>query len=271
MAKKNTEARTMNVVLEDIKLNIDKLNAAKSEDKPDIEVKIVELEKEYNELSLLNSWGTFVAAENPMVAFAKAYNYPVIGHKTVPHRETVNGAKVVTYTTVLDTTKTRLLNVTEFVEWNEERNVQIVHDTNWRGALNDARDAVIAQWKAFFAAKGDTRKVSITKMKKALQTMVDALVFVPGENGNNAVIVKSDIAKAVFAFSNSRRDGLQGNVLPGGTWKKLQMDVLHAVVEGKEFTITYGDPVEEDEAEETNTPETGTENDNKDSAEAESK
>lgn len=262
MAKKNTEARTMSVVLEEIKLSIDKLNAAKFDEKPDIEVALTNLEKEYNELSMLNSWGEFVAAENPMVAFAKAYSYPVIGHKTVPHRETVNGAKVVTYTCVMDTTKTRLLNVAEFVEWNEERGVQVVHDTNWRGALADARESVIAQWKAFFAAKGDTRKVSIGKMKKALQTMVDALVFIPGESGNNAVIVKSDIAKAVFAFSNSRKDGLQGTVMAGGTWKKLQMDVLHAVVEGKEFTITYGDPVEEEAEAEAET---------EDKAEAESK
>lgn len=244
---KNIEARTMNVVLEEIKLKVDAFNAAKFEDRPEIEVALTNLEKEYNELSLLNSWGEFVAAENPMVAFAKAYSYPVIGHKTVPHRETVNGAKVVTYTCVIDTTKSRLLNVAEFVEWNEERGVQLAHDTNWRGALNDARESVIAQWKAFFAAKGDTRKVSIGKMKKALQTMVDALVFIPGESGNNAVIVKSDVAKAVFAFSTSRKDGLQGAIMAGGTWKKLQMDVLHAVVEGKEFTITYGDPVEEEE------------------------
>lgn len=246
---KNIEARTMSVVLEEIKLKVDALNAAKFEEKPEIEVALKNLENEYNELSLLNSWGEFVAAENPMVAFAKAYSYPVISHKTVPHRETVNGAKVVTYTTVLDTTKTRLLSVAEFVEWNEERGAQLTHETNWRGALNDARESVIAQWQAFFKAKGDTRQVSIGKMKKALQAMVDALVFIPGESGKNAVVVKSDIAKAVFAFSNSRKDGLQGSIMPSGTWKKLQMDVLHAAVEGKEFTITYGDP-DDAEAEE---------------------
>lgn len=268
MAKKINEARTMNVVLEDIKVNVDKLNAAKSEDKADIEVKIVELEKEYNELSLLNSWGEFVAAEIPMVAFAKAYTYPVIGHKIVPHRETVNGVKVVTHTCVIDTTKTRLLNVAEFVAWTEERGASVAHDTNWRGALNDASDSIIAQWKGFFAAKGDTRKVSIAKMKKALQDMVDALVFIPTESGRNAVLVKSDIAKAAFAFANSRKDGLQGNVLPGSIWKKLQMDVLHAVVEGKEYTITYGDPVEAETEEEAPAEQSA---DTKDEAETESK
>ena len=105
-------------------------------------------------------------------------------------------------------------------------------------------------------------------MKKALQDMVDALVFIPTESGRNAVLVKSDIAKAVFAFANSRKDGLQGNVLPGSTWKKLQMDVLHAVVEGKEYTITYGDPVAEDAEEETVAEDAKA---NEDNAEAESK
>lgn len=246
MAEKNIEIRTMSIVLDEIKENISAFNATVEPSvKVDLEVSLKALEREYNELSLLNSWGEFVKAENPMVAFAQAYTYPIIGHKDVDHRETIDGVKKVTRTRKIEYDKTRILNVAEFVEWNEERNIQVTNGTGWRKSVNEARDAVIAQWKAFMNAKGDTRLVSIGKMKRALQSMVDALVFVAGEKGGNAYVVKGNIAKAVFALSNTRKDGLIGAVMPKSVWQKLQMDVLHAVVADKEFTINYGEEDEE--------------------------
>ena len=83
-------------------------------------------------------------------------------------------------------------------------------------------------------------------MKKALQGMVNALMFVEGKNGNNAFIVKGDVAKAVFALCTQRKDGLKGSIMSASVWKKLQMDVLHAVAADKEFTINLGE--EKDEA-----------------------
>lgn len=255
----NTEKRTMEVVLSEIKANITNFNlSANPVEKNKLELALKTLETEYNELSLLNTWTGFIAEENPMVAFAKAYDYPIVGHKDVDHRETKDGVKTVVRTRVLDEAKTRILNVSDFIEWTEERNASVAHDKNWRKAVNDARDSVIDQWKGFMAAKGDTRAVSIGKMKKALQTMVDALVFIEGAKGSNAIIVKSDVAKAVFALCNQRKDGLKGSIMPASVWKKMQVDVLHAAVAGKEFTINYGDeedtePVVEEKTEETAT------------------
>ena len=255
----NTEKRTMEVVLSEIKANISNFNTSDNPvEKNKLELALKTLETEYNELSLLNTWTGFIAEENPMVAFAKAYDYPIVGHKDVDHRETKDGVKTVVRTRVLDEAKTRILNVQEFIEWTEERNASVAHDKNWRKAVNDARDSVIDQWKGFMAAKGDTRAVSIGKMKKALQTMVDALVFIEGAKGSNAIIVKSDVAKAVFALCNQRKDGLKGSIMPASIWKKMQVDVLHAAVAGKEFTINYGDeedtePVVEEKTEETAT------------------
>ena len=240
--KENTTARTMNVVLAEIKENISAFNmTADPAEKNRLELALKGLETEYNELSLLNTWAGFMKTENPMVAFAKAYEYPIVGHRDVDHRATEDGVKTIVRTRVLDETKSRMLSVQEFVEWTEERNASVAHDKKWRKAVNDARDGVIEQWKGFMAAKGDTRIVSIGKMKKALQAMVDALVYVEGEKGGNAIIVKGDIAKAVFALSNQRKDGLKGSVMSASVWKKLQVDVLHAAVSGKTFTINYGD------------------------------
>ena len=241
--KENTAARTMEVVLKEIKENISSFNLTTDPVmKNQLELALKTLENEYNELSLLNTWTIFIAQENPMVAFAKAYDYEIIGHKDVDHRETKDGVKSIVRTRVLDESKRRILNVQEFVEWTEERNASVAHDTKaWRKAINDARESVIEQWKGFMAAKGDTRAVSIGKMKKALQSMVDALVYVEGTKGGNAIIVKGDVAKAVFALCTQRKDGLKGSVMSASVWKKLQVDVLHAAVAGKDFTINYGD------------------------------
>ena len=245
--KESVNMRTMEVVLREVKDNISRFNLSTDPvEKNQLELALKTLETEYNELSLLNTWAGFMKADNPMVAFANAYEYDIIGHKDVDHRETNNGVKTVVRTRVLDENKTRMLSVQEFVEWTEERNASVAHDKKWRTAVNNARESVIDQWKGFMAAKGDSRVVSIGKMKKALQAMVDALVYVEGEKGGNAVIVKGDIAKAVFALCNQRKDGLKGSVMSASVWKKLQVDVLHAAVSGKEYTINYGD--EEDEA-----------------------
>lgn len=238
----NTEKRTMEVVLAEIKLNITDFNLATDPvAKAKLELALKSLETEYNELSLLNTWAGFMVEEIPMVAFAKAYEYPIIGHKDVDHPETKDGVKTVVRTRVLDEAKTRILNVSDFIKWTEERNASVAHDKNWRKAIADAREVVIDQWKGFMTSKGDTRVVSVGKMTKALQTMVDALVFIEGEKGGNAVKVQRSVAKAVFALSTQRKDGLKGSIMSASVWKKLQVDVLHAAVAKKDFTINYGD------------------------------
>lgn len=251
MEKKIT-ARTAEVVLNDIKVNITNFNlTADPAEKNKLELELKNLETEYNLLSLHNTWAEFVAAENPMVAFAKAYEYDIIGHKDPDLRKTVDGVMKITRTRVIDESKTRLLNVKEFVEWTEACGQSAAHDKHWRKAVTAARDAIIAEWKSFMATKDTaaTHTVSFKKMHVALQEMVDALVFVKGAKGGNAVIVKRDTVKAAFAFCTQRKDGLKGSIMSEAVWKKLQMDVLHAAVAGKTFTISYGD--EEDVLAET--------------------
>lgn len=258
MMNEKITARTMEVVLAEIKDNITSYNLTTDVvEKAKLEVALKNLETEYNELSLLNVWAGFMTTEQPMVAFAKAYEYPIVGHRDVDHRETKDGVKTIVRTRVVDETKTRILNVQEFIEWTEESGNSVAHDKNWRKLVNAARDSIIEQWKGFMGAKGDTRQVSIGKMTRALQDMVDALVYIEGEKGGNAIKVQRSVAKAVFALSNQRKDGLKGTIMPASVWKKLQVDVLHATVAEKEFSINFG---EEDDTVAVETTEETTDN-----------
>lgn len=248
MAKKvNVVERTMDVVLAEIKDNIDKYNLEKDAAKRNtLEVSIKNLVTEYNEMSLLDAYATFKADSDPMVALAKAYTYKVIGAKATPHQEMVNGVKKSIVTMVLNEDKTKLLNAAKFVEWMAERNVVVTARADWRKRVNDAHNVLISQWKAFIE-DGTDFKVGV--LKTALQDMVDAFIMLEGENGKNAYVVTSKLTRSIIAFCTSRKDGLKGTVAAKNTWEKLQMDILHAVVTRKEFEITYGDPDEAAEAE----------------------
>lgn len=248
----NTTPRTMEVVLEDIKVNIDTYNAtatSEPEKRNELTVKLVELEKEHAELSLLHAYATFMEDEMPVVAFAKAYTYGIVGHKDVPHRKVVNGAKTVEYVRVLDEDKTRLLNVADFLTWAYEGGKPVSAAKDWRSKTSDARSALKQQWKRFLESNKDTSTIKVGYMKNALQAMVDSIVFIPGKDDKNKVIVTSQLTRSIFAFTNTRKDGIRGDILSDSTWKKLQMDILHAAVEGKTFELTYGEdePIVEEE------------------------
>lgn len=250
MAKKATkvEERTMQVVMSEIKDNIDKYNLEKDAAKRNaLEVTVKNLVTEYNEMSLLDAYATFKAEEDPMVALAKAYTYNVISAKATPHQEMVNGVKKSVVTMVLDKDRTKLLNAAKFIEWMAERNVNVTARADWRKRVNDAHGELIAQWKAFIE---DGTDFKVGALKAALQNMVDAFIMLEGENGKNAFTVTSKATRSVIAFCTSRKDGLKGNVATKSTWEKIQMDILHAVVTRKEFDISYGELEAEAETEE---------------------
>ena len=246
MAKK-TEERTMDVVLAEIKDNIDKYNLEKDAAKRNtLEVGIKNLVTEYNEMSLLDAYATFKADSDPMVALAKAYTYNVIGAKATPHQEMVNGVKKSIVTMVLNEDKTKLLNAAKFIDWMAERNGAVTARADWRKRVNDAHKVLIDQWKSFIE-DGTDFKVGV--LKAALQDMVDAFIMLEGENGKNAYVVTSKVARSIIAFCTSRKDGLKGTIAAKNTWERIQMDVLHAVVTRKEFEIAYGEAEDVSEAE----------------------
>lgn len=248
MAKKTVkvEERTMEKVMAELKDKIDQYNLESNAAKRNtLEVDCKNLVTEYNEMALLTAYANFKAEADPMVALAKAYTYMTIGAKAQGHSEMVDGVKKTIVSMVLSTDKPKLLNVTKFVEWMAERNISVTAGADWRTKIADARDVLIRQWKSFIE---DGTDFKVGELKNALQAMVDSLIMLEGENGNNSYIVSSKLTRSVIAFCTSRKDGLQGTIAAKNTFERLQMDVLHAVVTRKEFDIVYGE-AEDAEAE----------------------
>ena len=253
---KNAENRTMSVVLEELNASVDKYNlATDSVERVQLSVEHKNLVQEYNELSLLNAYAGFMKDETPLVALAKAYYYPTVSVKDAVHNEVVDGVQQSSVTRSVKEGDKKF-DVVKFIEWTEERNKSVAAQKDWKSKVGSARNSIETEWKKFFAAKGDSHAMSVGKAKKALQEMFDALVFIAGASGKNAVIANGDVAKWVLGFANSRKDAkvdgnitITGSVLPRQTWNTLLLDILHKAVTGKTYDIIFGEP-EEDAAEE---------------------
>lgn len=252
--KNSVENRTMPVVLEELNDSVDKYNLATDAiERANLAAKHKELVGEYNDLSLLNAYATFMADENPLIALAKAYYYDTVSVKDAVHNEVIDGVKKSTVTRSVNE-GSKKFDVVKFIEWTEERNKSVAYAKDWKSKVGAARNSIETEWKKFFAAKGDSHAMSIGKTKKALQAMFDSLVFVASETGKNAIIANGDIAKWVLGFANSRKDSkvdgavaIVGNVLPRSTWNTLCLDILHKAVTGKTYDIIFGEPEEDAE------------------------
>lgn len=253
--KKSVENRTMSVVLAELNESVDKYNLATDAiERVQLAVEHKNLVQEFNELSLLNAYATFMRAENPVVELAKAYYYDTVSVKDNVHNE------VDAETSVMKSTVTRSVNdgvkkldVTKFIEWTEELNKSVAADKTWKTKIGTARNSIENEWKKFFASNKDSHSMSIGKTKKALQAMFDAIVFIPCENNadKNAIIANGDIAKWVLGFANDRKDAkvdgeicVTGSVLSKAKWNTILMDILHKAVTGKTFDIIFGEPEE---------------------------
>lgn len=251
---KENEIRTMKTVLAELNSSVDKYNTATDAiERIQLATAQKKLVEDYNQLSMLSAYATFMAADIPLVELAKLYYYATISVKDTVHNEVVDGVMTSTITRSVNYGNKKL-DVIKFIEWTAERNKCVAADISWKSAIGAARNSIENEWKKFFASKGDSHSMSIGKTKKALQAMFDALVFVPCENDKtkNAIIANGDIAKWVLGFANTRKDmktddgaiSITGTVLSKQAWNTLCLDILHKAVTGKTFEIIYGEPEE---------------------------
>lgn len=245
MAK--NEARTLGVILDELNKKVDAYNELEVTDPKRVELtddtkKLVE---EYNEVSLLTTYAKCLEAELPLKALVETFSYNTVNTKDAPHKEVQNGVKRTVYTRSV-TEKPRMLDITKFLDWAAESNKQIAHSKDWKSKMLDAKLAIKTEWKKYLKSKGDSTSVSNRKMREAIQNMFNALLFIPKENGNNALVAYGDIVKFAFAFANKLdprvdEDAPDGSILPDSNWRVIQMKIMKSAVAGKELIINHND------------------------------
>ena len=221
-----------------------------------MELEAAELSKQHNTLSLLTAYATMVADSSPVVALAKAYNYPVVSFKTKVADAIVDGkVKKVKIASIENGVKTHSLY--DFMEWTASHNRKVAHAGDWKSKAEAARTAINNEWKKFMES-AEGYQMSKTVIKNAVQSMFDALVFIPCENNpeKNAIIAKGDIANYLIALAARLKvevdDGkinFKVDFMSNSNWRAKAFDVLHMAIEGKTFDVMYGDPEEAANAE----------------------
>ena len=237
---KNNEVkngRTLEIIAAEADAKVDALNKEQELSKRiTLESEVDGLVKEYNELSMLTAYATAKAEELPIIALAKACTCVNISKKKTPSIELVEGvAKRVEVVSIQ--TKDSALNILKFIKWLEERNFKMPAD--WRTNMSAVKADVIDQWQAF-EKSGDEHTFKIGQLKRLLQTMVNDMGFIPGEKGNNALVVKGAHAKTVLKYANRKTGVLAGETMTPKIWDDLLMTVLHSVATGGAFENTYG-------------------------------
>ena len=257
MAKniQNTEGRTLDIIRKDLVDSVDKYNlSSNADERAELELTIKKLTEEWNELSLLTAYASFLDDAQPLVAFGKAYTYATIGAKDHPHKEVVNGVKRTVHTLSVED-GVKQLSVTKFLNWAKESNKELATDKLWIEKWGAAREEVNKQWKRIFASKGEKSELKIGQMKRTLQALFDALVFIEaqGGSGKNALVATGDMAKYALGLSNVRKVDLANKTqkvqnMSSQLWEQIGMDIWHQVCANKTYTVVIGDEEPEEES-----------------------
>lgn len=258
-----TEGRTLDIIRKELVEAVDKYNlSVNADERADLEVSMKALVDEWNELSLLTAYSTFLDDAQPLVAFGKAYTYATIGTKDHKHKEVLNGVKRSVSTRSVED-GFRQLSVTKFMNWAKESNKELAADKLWVEKWGAAREEVNKQWKRIFASKGENSELKIGQMKRALQNLFDALVFIEAAGGSkkNALVATGDMAKYALSLSNVRKVNLADKTqkvqnMSTNLWEQIGMDIWHQVCANKTYEVVIGDEEPEEEvAEEKKTEE----------------
>lgn len=250
------EGRTLDIIRNELVDAVDKYNlSSDSEERADLEVTMKNLTNEWNELSLLTAYASFLDDAQPLVAFGKAYTYATISTKDHPHKEVVNGVKRTVHTLSVED-GFKQLSVTKFLGWAKESNKELAADKLWVEKWGAAREEVNKQWKRIFDSKAENSELKIGQMRRKLQALFDSLVFIEatGGSGKNALFATGNMAKYALSLSNVRKVDLKEKTqkvqnMSTQLWEQIGMDIWHQVCANKTYTVVIGDEEPEEEAE----------------------
>lgn len=248
------EGRTLEIIRKELTEAVDKYNlSSNADERAGLEVTHKNLVDEWNELSMLTAYSSFLDDPQPLVAFGKAYTYATISTKDNKHKEVVDGVKRSISTRSVED-GFRQMSVSKFLTWAKEKNKTLTANAVWLDKFTAAREEVNKQWKRIFASKAENSDLKIGQMKRALQALFDVLVFIPAPSGKNALVATNDMAKYALGVSNVRKVDLKEKSqkvqnMSSQLWEQVFMDIWHMVCANKTYIVIIGDEETEDEAE----------------------
>lgn len=236
MAKKNTN--TQGMTCEQMKNKLKEVVDAHNEsndlaERQKLGTQALKLKDDYNKVSLLDVYADAMEAENPMLAFIKAYTYPTLS---------VGSKKDTGNLSIKDDGKA-VMNLWDFVEWAAGRNKQVTHALDWKSKAEEAKNVLVSVVEKYI---NDATVMNVGEFKTALQAAFNSVVMIPGESGNNSIIAKSKACRIIITTcSNTDYKSFKANYGQSKIWQKQFLMFLNRAAEGKEVGITFGDPEEQ--------------------------
>lgn len=256
--KSNIKSMTMVELIEHLHAKVDEFNEATgTSELIAIKTEIKATADQYNEMSKFVAYSAALKTEMPLVSIIKGHHYETRSVTYKPGTEVKDGKTIVReFASVKD--GTRNVDMFDFIKFAEERNKQVtaVSTANWKTVLNAQRKKLNNEFKkAVESDKGYT--VSKTTANNVLQAVYDALVFIAGESGKNAVFPNKDCKNIIIACAAEYKEAIVDgdvdvslNFFKDKHWKSIIQSTLYIVLSKKSLTYTYGDPeVDEDAAE----------------------
>lgn len=252
----NIKSMTMVELIEHLNTKVNEFNEATgTSELISLKAEIKTTADQYNEMSKFVAYAAALSTEMPLVSIIKTHHYDTRSVTYKPSTEVKDGKTIVREFGSIKV-GTRNVDAFDFIEWAKDRNKQVTAVANWKTILNAQRKKLNEEFKkAVESDKGYT--VSKTTANNVLQAVYDALVFIPGESGKNAVFPNKDSKNIIIACAAEYKETIVDgdvdaslNFFKDKHWKSIIQSTLYLVLSKKSLTYTYGDPeVEEDAAE----------------------
>ena len=234
-----------------------------------IQVQSADFVKAYNELSKLNLYSKAMAAKIPedkdhpdrkptdeekaackLSFLIKTHHYgkaDIKFEQSVAFDENKRAVSSVTASCSFDGTTTA--DMFDFIEWAEKANKKVTASGNWKVLTAVERERLNDEFRKSNASETE-HKISKRTANDVLQKCFDALIFVPGGSGKNAIFPNTDCKNLIVNCGAEYKEKIKddNDVDCGMTfyarkrWQNNIQRALYLILKNKKITYSYGDP-----------------------------
>lgn len=253
----NTKKATMlakmkETIVSDVEKASKAISAGKLKDLNAVDAHLAKMEKAYEALSMEMAFDSVLSAENPVLECIKKYSFTTLKHaekKSEGDDKHVIGYEVVE--------RERQIDLLRFCKYAKEYNPTISTDWEYSAAklnqllcLRTAKelkcsDLEIKEIAKSYYLKEQAKRIELggtptsnTQIAKALQTVIDAIIFDDDGKGKNKYLCNNhDVAFILACYTRKGKSALSVSVSKDAYFRKILTEVCLRIVDGGKYTV----------------------------------
>lgn len=225
-------------------------------------VALDKLVKEYAEKKQIEVFISIKDDENPMLKAITMYSYETMDwkddRKTEKVTDTNGEEKEIISITRKIVDKDRQIDLLKLYDFCKRNGIKdVAHDDDWQYAVQkfnmllclraarelgiDPKSVSDSYYMADLAYTVDLGKTpdSNSALLKALQKVIDAIIYEEGKNGNNYKATSHDVAYLLMIYGKKGKKALSVSTAKHDYMRRLVMDVCHRIVTGNTYSLEY--------------------------------